>query len=176
MSLCAEPAQMPGNRHFPKTNSGGIWWTAPMEDSLRQQDATGLSCTKIASAISAEFGIVPPLSRNSVIGKRHRLGLGARRVIGVRRPRPEKKPPAFRPRLPREPKAEKYVGPIRFEVPLEQRRTFMQLEPHQCRWPSEHDDVTHPGFYFCGAPLSPNHGGQPYCAGHAALGTYVRAR
>lgn len=49
------------------------------------------------------------------------------------------------------------------EIPLEQRKTLMQLGKCDCRWPV--GNVGEPGFFFCGAGVGVTKG--PYCASHA---------
>lgn len=45
-------------------------------------------------------------------------------------------------------------------IPIEQRKTLMELEDHDCRWPV--GDVGEKGFFFCGSPTA----NQPYCLAH----------
>ena len=49
------------------------------------------------------------------------------------------------------------------DIPLGQRKSFMELAPGDCRWGV--GDVGSPGFFFCGAPQAP---GLPYCHAHRA--------
>jgi GcrA cell cycle regulator len=73
--------------------------------------------------------------------------------------RPERQPPAWVRN------AKPYVDDPRVDadVPLLQRRSFLELDKSTCRWPV--GDPCRPDFFFCGArPLA----GKPYCAAHAA--------
>ena len=51
------------------------------------------------------------------------------------------------------------------DIPLQQRRSLLELNSRTCRWPV--GDPCAPDFFFCGA--KPIRGG-PYCAEHAARG------
>lgn len=47
-------------------------------------------------------------------------------------------------------------------IPLEERKSLVDLEPHHCRWPI--GDVQSPDFHFCGKTKVP---GVSYCEFHA---------
>lgn len=145
-------------------------WTDERVAKLKRLWPTGLSASKIA----AEFG---DISRNSVIGKASRLGLGARRLsFAYRVPDPKK------PRRPRDHTIRQRMRPAAktpmptwttdFDIPLHQRRALLDLEPHHCRFP-----VGEPGaadFFFCGGDIAP---GFLYCPAHCARAyTYRPAR
>ena len=73
----------------------------------------------------------------------------------------------------RAPKLRGSVDPvIDQEIPVEQRKTFLELEAHHCRWPV--GEVGTDDFFFCGAePLE----GRSYCAAHHARAhEYVREK
>jgi len=61
--------------------------------------------------------------------------------------------------------AKPYVDDPRVDadVPLRQRRSFLELDSSTCRWPV--GDPCRPDFFFCGAPARE---GKPYCAAHWA--------
>lgn len=155
-------------------------WTAERCGLLDKLWHEGKSATEIATELNCGF------SRNAVIGKITRMGRRDR-ATGRKRgqrylpnpdnpglPRAAARPPAFgearmenprdtRHRLPSGALSPVEIPPDQFdmEIPKEQRRTLMELKPHDCRWP-----VGFPGtgsFYFCGA-LALN--GQPYCPVH----------
>lgn len=46
-------------------------------------------------------------------------------------------------------------------IPVDQRKTLMELGPFHCRWPV--GDPTEAGFFFCGGVATDG----PYCASHA---------
>lgn len=140
----------------------GTPWTEQRIADLKKLYVDGFSASKIA----AELG--NGLTRNAVIGKIHRLGLDGR-------PRPPRKPRIVRPRtrhvatsllaaaaLGRSPG---YVEPvIDIVIPVEQRRSLVELTDKTCRWP-----IGDPGkedFYFCGGHP---HSDKPYCAYHCRI-------
>lgn len=148
-------------------------WTDERVERLKALWAEGLSCSQIAAALGG-------VSRNGVIGKIHRLGLHKGTSNIPRTPRVAK------PKAPKEPRL-KIVKPVKPErarvadgsleplviptpvedtdIPMEQRRTLVQLTDETCRWP-----VGLPGaddFFFCGAPAATRNGERaPYCDGH----------
>lgn len=149
-------------------------WTDDRVELLKKLWADGLS----ASQIAAELG---GISRNSVIGKVHRLGLAGR----------AKSPAAAMPRQrkPRSPGAMMRItrSAIRgntalaalhafeqdFEpqpevsenvIPIGQRCTLLELAEGKCRWPI--GDPSAPDFFFCGGPTIE---GLPYCGYHSRI-------
>jgi GcrA cell cycle regulator len=134
---------------------------------LKKLWADGLS----ASQIAAELG---GITRNAVIGKVHRLGLSGR----------AKSPSSSAPR-PRKPRAPGMLrvsrGAIRgntalaydyavepepelIEIPMEQRKTLLQLNEATCHWPV--GDPGSPDFFFCGGEANE---GSPYCNYHSRV-------
>ncbi|MFZ5721581.1 MAG: GcrA family cell cycle regulator [Pseudomonadota bacterium] len=114
-----------------------------------------------ASAIARELGGV---TRNAVIGKAHRLGLGGRATParpGTRRPRaPKAERPAARSR--RIPVAKPW--PVVVEpVPLAGTSDVASIGPHMCRWPI--GDPKAERFALCGRPAVRG----AYCAPHGAI-------
>ena len=114
-------------------------WTDERVELLKKLWADGLS----ASQIAAELG---GITRNAVIGKVHRLGLSGRaKSPSSTAPRPRKaRSSGHMMRVPRpsmrgntalaydydvEPE------PELIEIPLEQRKTLLQLTEKTCRWP-----------------------------------------
>ena len=51
--------------------------------------------------------------------------------------------------------------PELLEIPVEQRKTLLQLNEHTCRWPI--GDPGSPEFFFCGGDTANE---LPYCAYH----------
>lgn len=150
-------------------DGSGDTWSDDRVASLKKLWADGLSASQISTEI---FGNTS--HRNALIGKIHRLGLSgrARKTRATSTPRP-RKPRAARPvrheveRLRDDTTGElaPYLPPeVPNEIPLEQRRTLLQLTDSTCRWPYG-DPATH-DFFFCGAVPAT---GQPYCACHCAI-------
>ena len=142
-------------------------WTDERVALLTKLWADGLS----ASQIAAELG---GITRNAVIGKVHRLGLSGRAKSPSASPRPRK--PRSSTHMLRVPRssirgntalAYDYAiepEPELIEIPLEQRKTLLQLNEATCRWP-----VGDPGsteFFFCGGPSGD---GVPYCTYHCRV-------
>jgi GcrA cell cycle regulator len=157
-------------------------WTDERVELLKKLWADGLS----ASQIAAEMG---GITRNAVISKVHRLGLSGRakspssasprprkaRSSGhlLRTPRPSLRSDAetanghdVEPEPESEPESESEL----IEIPVEQRKTLLQLDEKTCRWP-----VGDPGdgdFFFCGGETARD---LPYCVHHARV-AYEAAR
>ncbi|MBQ7412981.1 MAG: global cell cycle regulator GcrA-like protein [Alphaproteobacteria bacterium] len=111
-------------------------WTNDKIKQLKKLWAKGKSTVEIAK----ELGI----SKNSVIGKVHRLELSAR-------PSPIKR---------KEPVVPKTVAPKK--VPEKCR--LMDLRTNTCRWPI--GEPTDENFHFCGKQTVT---GKPYCAEHCKI-------
>jgi GcrA cell cycle regulator len=145
----------------------GSEWSVERVEKLKGLHAAGLSCSRMA----AEIGGV---SRNAVIGKLHRLGLSNYGSI-VHKARVA--------RLPRPRVVEKTVRIVRTNANSNKMRLFqtakievqemrcadvvslgvglLDLEPHQCRYPTS--DAP---FLFCGHPKME---AASYCAAHFML-------
>jgi GcrA cell cycle regulator len=149
-------------------------WIIDRVELLKKLWADGLS----ASQIAAELG---GISRNSVIGKVHRLGLAGR----------TKRPTASMPRQ-RKPRSRgttmRIVRPairgdtalavlpayaLQFEpepelmetiIPMWQRCSTLELSEGKCRWPI--GDPRTPDFFFCGGKTIE---GLPYCGYHSRI-------
>ena len=128
-------------------------WTEERVELLKKLWADGLS----ASQIAAELG---GITRNAVIGKVHRLGLSGR----------AKSPSSSVPRAHMRGNtalAYDYAAepePELIEIPVEQRKTLLQLNEATCHWP-----VGDPGstdFFFCGGQSNE---GSPYCNFHSRV-------
>lgn len=134
-------------------------WTPERIDQLRTYVVAGLTCSQIA----AEIGV----SRNAIIGKIHRLGIGPGRPAAA----PMRRRPAPVPR-PAQNRAVVRTQVLEFtELPLAgapvestQRCSLLDLAHDRCRWP-----ISDPGkadFAFCGNIAL---AGASYCAGHARM-------
>ena len=143
-------------------------WTDERVELLKKLWADGLS----ASQIAAELG---GITRNAVIGKVHRLGLSGRaKSPSSAAPRPRKarssgqmlrvSRPAIRGNTALAYDYDLEPEPELLEIPVEQRKTLLQLNEHTCRWP-----VGDPGgsdFYFCGGETATD---LPYCGYHCRV-------
>lgn len=156
-------------------------WTDKAIERMRDLHDSGFSMSQIAA------GLGGGLTRNAVTGKLHRLGLargkvpanpeGERARRNARRANPKHRPKrkgsanelALADRLSGEsPTFE--LPPENIDdlsIPVEQRRTLLELEVHHCRWPVNTPGA--PDFFFCGSPTADCDRGRPYCAGHAAI-------
>jgi len=141
-------------------------WTEPQVEDLKARWTAGETCSEIGRAMLR--------TRNAVIGKLHRLGLGA---TGARQPG---QPAAPKKRRRRSSKnginlrrriAGDYSGKIMVEEPSDFKnpKRLVELAARDCRWPSA-DDPADPNLRFCAAPALD---GYPYCAHHCAL-AYVK--
>jgi GcrA cell cycle regulator len=150
-------------------------WTDERVELLKKLWGEGLS----ASRIAAELG---GISRNSVIGKVHRLGLAGRaKSTAAALPR-QRKPRAAQGQVMRiartgvrgntalaqvqayEVEPEQEVGLIENIIPIGQRCTILELSDSKCRWPI--GDPNTPDFFFCGGKTAE---GLPYCAYHSRV-------
>jgi GcrA cell cycle regulator len=137
----------------------------------------GKSASEIAAKLDCGF------SRNAVIGKLTRMGLTARsngRKQGQRyypnrsiQSQPRHPAPQGERARTENREAERHRPPsgtllepniddrLDLDIPVEQRKTLMQLTDKTCRWP-----VGSPGtttFFFCGGATDD---GSPYCGSH----------
>jgi GcrA cell cycle regulator len=145
-------------------------WTEERVELLKKLWADGLS----ASQIAAELG---GITRNAVIGKVHRLGLSGRaKSPSSTAPRPRKARSSghmlrvSRPQM-RGNTALAYdydvePEPEMIEIPVEQRKTLLQLTEKTCRWPVGDPGSGGGDFYFCGGEVAPD---LPYCTHHSRI-------
>ena len=147
-------------------------WTDEMIEKLRQMWKQGLTTSEIAKKIG--------VSKNSIVGKVHRLNLTARpSPIKKKEEAPLEQP--VRKTAEKEPKSTKPVKKIKIEtveispavaVPSTVETTgcipLTELDNHTCRWPI--GDPRDEGFCFCGKKVR---SGQTYCEEHAAI-AYVK--
>lgn len=149
-------------------------WTDDRVELLKKLWADGLS----ASQIAAELG---GISRNSVIGKVHRLGLSGRAKSAPNAVPRQRKPrahahmirlarPAVRGNTALAP-MQVYDVEVEAEpelidniVPISQRCSILELNDSKCHWP-----IGDPGaadFFFCGGKTIE---GLPYCGYHSRV-------
>jgi GcrA cell cycle regulator len=145
-------------------------WTSERIEQLKSCFNAGLTCSQIAREIGA--------TRNSVIGKMHRLGLSRPKDVLARQLK--------RTRAAKSTARSKALGPKHWRLTIADQRellmavypsaaackaidsahkcTLLELSQAKCRWP-----INDPGahdFGFCGnEPVS----GLPYCIGHARI-------
>lgn len=144
-------------------------WTEQMVEDLRQMWLEGLTANEIAKKLG--------VSKNSIVGKVHRLCLTAR-------PSPIKKKEESKPEevaeILSETVSENHMEIVQEnmghdEVVCEQKQVNLQgiklvnLDSHTCRWPI--GDPRDEDFCFCGKKVR---AGQTYCDEHAAM-AYVKA-
>lgn len=149
-------------------------WTDDRVALLRRLWEDGQSASKIAAQLGG-------VTRNAVIGKVHRLGMGGRVKPGGE----------AQPANPKIVEIETAIAVVETEAPepvailshrptpefstpapaaepvalvVSQRVTIMDLRESMCRWPI--GDPTTPEFRFCGARSIT---GLPYCAQHAEI-------
>lgn len=134
--------------------STGFPWTEAEDEIIIPAWQGGASASQIAKQLSHR-------SRNSVIGRIHRLGLAKRES----KPRPPVSRRAIRERKrsipkPIKPKAEPEQPPL---ASLDPTLTTLTLSAHTCRWPfgDPMDALT-----FCGRTCDAE---RPYCCDHMKL-------
>lgn len=147
-----------------------IWEVPGTIDRLRELHENKKSCSEMAAAISSEFSF--PISRNSIIGKLHRLGLPGNRPNFSTGGAPQKRSP--RPRKRMMIVRANSAGALRVITTID----APHLVPRIADVVPLHvslDDLTHGScryaygdgpFTFCGCASMP---GRPYCEPHAAL-------
>ena len=162
--------------------TGGALWQPEHIDALREHLTEGKSFARIAVLINQQFGTA--YTRNSMIGKSHRLGLKSINPSGVNisppRVRKPKAQPATEHKIRRKfevitilpangnSSAVRLRRTTRLElaelrcVPIEPRNlTLLDLERGDCRYPYGDRQII-----FCGHPVIY---GSSYCAGHHHL-------
>ena len=131
-------------------------WTEERVAELQRLWDTGKS--------ASEIGKILGVSKNSVVGKAHRLKLTAR-PSPIRRgstPKPRRK------MIPVQIKSPVEVAPAR--EPVVPRRQHSGKGP-KCLWPI--GDPGDPDFHFCEDPAAP---GKPYCATHCERAYITKTR
>lgn len=143
-------------------------WTDARIEALKDGLRRGLSASEIAVEIGAP-------SRNSIISKANRCGLGNLRPQKADRPEPvtqRLRPKAFVPRVSVAPKprsapmmvAAPAPKPSTALVAIERHLPLLVLRGCDCRWPTKRDDEDEQ-WLFCAAPCLLE---DSYCAAHKA--------
>lgn len=141
-------------------------WSDDRVATLKKLWLDGLSASQVAKQLGG-------VTRNAVIGKVHRLGLGGRAVPSapgraVRRPMQavRARHPARSQAHPAKPARAASISAPVANVPEEPGLipSLTGLHGHMCRWPI--GDPKSEGFSFCGRPAGE---AGPYCAGHSAI-------
>jgi len=153
-------------------------WSEERIELLKKLWADGLS----ASQIAAELG---GISRNSVIGKIHRLKLSGRKVLTrtqedpKRRHRASVEPPRrslagtrFNPAVSLKSRTRKVLAQPREAIMIKSLKPVHILDRNmlrQCAWPlwGDRGHPAHSELKCCGNPIAP--GEQSYCEGHALM-------
>ena len=113
-------------------------WTDDRLEGLKKLWSEGLSISQIGEALG--------VSRNSIAGKAHRMGL-PKRPSPISRSKVEK-PKTVVPEMPK-------------ELPLRLELRKLEWSRNKCCWPT--GDPKKNGFLFCGGSVVP---GKPYCLKH----------
>lgn len=116
----------------------GSVWTDERLGQLEKLWAEGLSISQIGEALG--------VSRNSIAGKAHRMGL-------PKRPSPISKTKSEKTVIP--------VSPVEKDLPLRLELRQLVWSRSRCCWPT--GDPKKNGFLFCGGNVVP---GKPYCLQH----------
>lgn len=155
-------------------------WTDKMVEELKSLWQTGLTTSEIAKQLG--------VSKNSIVGKVHRLSLSGRpspikKKEEVQEPvvsKAKKERNIKQPELLVEEPLEKVelieenIEIIETKAPCEEKNEvssitrLTDLDNHTCRWPI--GDPRDENFHFCGKKIKT---GQTYCDEHAAV-AYVR--
>ncbi len=125
---------------------------------------------RTASQIANELG--EGVSRNAVIGKVHRLGLGGRTVksagdassLAEGGAHAGSKAPTQHVPAPPAPQPAPIAQALGAILPLADRVTILDLRESMCRWPL--GDPTSAEFRFCGCRAIQ---GSPYCTAHTRV-------
>lgn len=147
-------------------------WTTERIDQLRHFVIAGLTCSQIAAAIG--------VSRNAVIGKIHRLGIGPGRPAAsparscpprVRRPRHAPQSRLLQLFAAEAPCLAENTDSATSSIDTTQRCSLIAVAQGKCRWPI--GDPCDANFLFCGNEAVT---GFSYCAGHARMAYRLAAR
>ena len=147
-------------------------WTEQMVEDLRQMWLEGLTANEIAKKLG--------VSKNSIVGKVHRLCLTARPSPIKKKEETEENKKTVQKQVI-ETINEEFLPEIEEEETLEIEEIsapkpstvngvkLVNLDSHTCRWPI--GDPRDEDFCFCGKKVR---AGQTYCDEHAAM-AYVKA-
>ena len=143
-------------------------WTDEVVEELRKMWDRGMTTGQIAKALN--------VTKNSIIGKVHRLCLTARPSPIKKSPAKTEKKPQVTSKASSKP-MKSSARPVETSAPvIEKTETVIEetniplvkLDNHTCRWPL--GDPRDDDFCFCGKRIKT---GQTYCEEHAAI-AYVR--
>lgn len=153
-----------------------VTWTAEAEKTLRELwPDPKMSCAMIAERMD--------VTRNMVIGKARRLGLGPKvsdhAKTNTRLKHPPPKPKVFKPKPKRNfggvwnnyPGITEPYTPRTIEASPTLSKSILSVAGEECRWPT-HEDAETGGHRFCGHPSA---NGKPYCEAHCRL-AYVQPK
>jgi GcrA cell cycle regulator len=129
----------------------GDGWSAADDEILRTLWADCRSATYIATQIARRTRSGKLLEHKSILNRAYNIGLR-------KRPKAQQSAPSNRQRTAPAPPPPQVIDQ---QIPFEQRRAFLELEPHHCRWPV--GEPSEPGFFFCGAVKLDDHS---YCGAH----------
>jgi len=127
-------------------------WNDERVEQLKRLHAEGRSCSFIAAKLGCG------LSRNSIIGKLRRIGLGSIKPVETKEtPTPRGRRRRLRPAASLFPLAKCTMeqgrpssSPLNDgEIPFTQRSSLLELGQHDCRWSCGDPDAS--DFFFCGA-------------------------
>lgn len=162
-------------------------WTDEMVEELKKMWKEGLTTGEIGKRLN--------VSKNSIVGKVHRLGLSGRpspikkknedeapaKPVEKKTEKPRPAEPKAAPAAPKETPAPKTpakaaapepkpIMPVKAETPHKHsgNLSLTELDNHTCRWPL--GDPKDENFHFCGKKVRV---GQTYCDEHAAI-AYVK--
>ena len=144
-------------------------WTEQMVEDLKKMWHEGLTTGEIGKRLG--------VSKNSIVGKVHRLQLSGRPSpikkkdeISEEKAAPAK-PAKEEKAAPVKAKEEKRPEPAKEEKfePVAKIPSLTDLDNHPCRWPV--GDPKDENFHFCGKKVK---SGQTYCEEHANI-AYVKA-
>jgi GcrA cell cycle regulator len=144
-------------------------WADEIVERLKVLWNEGMSCSRIARVLNGAFGVA--LTRNSVIGKVDRLGLGSRKSGGISGMH-NGGGMAKAPRVPKAPRPVPLTSTqIEEKLSGELPPTDDPFSSKGCRWPI--GEIGAPDFRFCQRPRGKRANGceSSWCEGHHALGT-----
>lgn len=142
-------------------------WTNEMVEGLKKMWKQGLTTNEIAKNLG--------VSKNSIVGKVHRLNLTARPSPIKKKEEESEEQIAVVKETPQsqvETKTVKKISPAPAEAKPAAEKTagssaclrLTELDNHSCRWPI--GDPRDDNFCFCGKKVR---GGQTYCEEHSAM-------
>lgn len=154
-----------------------ISWTDDKTERLPKLWKGGMTALAIAEELGGFEGMTPEHVRGAIMAKLDEVGaLGRKAPAAGAKSAP--KVPAARSKAARAATQREAVedvfaggdealdnaGADDWEIPVEQRRSLIELGSDECKWPV--GEPRSPGFFFCGAKRAD---GLPYCAHHARV-------